>query len=178
MEQNVETRIKELLSSHFFEGAMLLLFGAIMLLFPAPSKKIICIIMGCVLLLIGLILAVDFFRSRGRVHPMVLFGGLLALVLGVQMAVSPSSYLILVQAVLSITLVYTSVLLNIQAYSLRYERGRLFVITVAFSILAVAFAAVMLIKPLGEGNALIRIKGLSLIMEGLAALFVIRSRAH
>ena len=60
----------------------------------------------------------------------------------------------------------------------RSERNALFYVTVAFAIMALAFAAVILIKPLGEGIALIRVKGASLILEGLAALFVIKNHSH
>lgn len=174
----MESRIKNIMASHYFEGAMLLLFGIVMLLWPSAAKKCIGVIIGIILVVIGLILTIDFLRKFGAAHPMSLFAGLLSFALGIEMIVSPSTFIVVVQVVMSITLIYSSILLNLQAYKLRSERNALFYLTVTFAIMALAFAAVILIKPLGEGIALIRVKGASLILEGLAALFVIKNHSH
>ena len=171
----MESKIRNLIASHFFEGAMLILVGLIMLLFPTIAKKCISVVLGSILVIIGALLLIGFFKKRGVAHPMELFAGLLAFALGIEMIVSPNTFIVVVQVVLSITLIYSSILLNLQAYRLRNDRGAMFYLTVAFAIAALAFAVVMLIKPLGVARVFIQVKGASLILEGLAALFVIRN---
>ena len=173
----MESRIKNILSSHYFEGAVLILFGLIMLFWPSTAKKVIGVIMGVILTVIGALLIIDYFRNHGYAHPMALFAGLLSLALGLEMIFSPSTFVVVVQVVMSITLIYSGILLNLQAYHLRNSRGPLFYITVAFAIAALAFAVIILIKPQGVVNAFIQVKGASLILEGLAALFVLKNHS-
>lgn len=169
-------KLRNILSSHYFEGAALLLFGLIMLLWPLNAKKIICVLMGCILILLGAILIVSFLKKMGVGHPLELFGGLLSFALGIEMLARPSTFIVVVQVVMSITLIYSAILLFLQAYLLRNERGSLFVITVIFAVAALFFAVIMLIKPLEVARAFTQVKGASLILEGLAALFVIRTQ--
>lgn len=171
----MEAKIKNILSSHFFEGVVLILFGLIMLLWPSTAKVVISVLLGIILLILGALLVLGFLRSYSTAHPMSLFAGLLAFALGLEMIIHPSTFIVVVQVVMSITLIYSSILLILQAYRLRSERGTLFYVTIAFAVAALAFAVLILIKPLGVAKVFIQFKGFSLILEGLAALFVLRS---
>ena len=77
--------------------------------------------------------------------------------------------------VLSITLIYSGTLFFIQAYDLIEQRNTLFYFTAAFALMAVVFAILMLIHQQEDVTVFTRIKGASMILEGLASLFVIKS---
>ncbi len=169
----MESRIKSILSSHYFEGILLIVFGLVMLLFPTHSIKIVSIITGVILCVLGVTLAVSYVVHNTEKHTLQLFAGLMCIALGIEFVFRTDNLAGAMHAVLSITLIYSGALLFIQAYNLRKDRGPLFRITFAFAVIAVIFAVLMLIND-EESTAFLRIKGASMIIEGVASLFVIK----
>ena len=169
----MESRIKSILSSHYFEGILLILFGLIMLVFPTYSIKIVSIITGVILCVLGVTLAVFYVVHNTERHTLQLFAGLMCIALGIEFIFRTDNLAGAMHVVLSITLIYSGMLLFIQAYNLRKDRGPLFKITLAFAVVAVIFAVLMLIND-EESTAFLRIKGASMIIEGIASLFVIK----
>ena len=171
----MEAAIRRILSSHFFEGALLIVFGLIMLLFPAPSITVIGIITGAVLLILGATLTVFYIINSKARHTLELFAGLICLAFGFEFVFHTNDMEVAMHTILSITLIYTAILLSLQAFDLRYSRGPLFVVTIVFTVIAAAFALVMLLQPHESEDTATRIKGASMVVEGLASLFVIKS---
>ena len=169
----MESRIKSILSSHFFEGVLLIVFGFIMLIFPTHSIKIVSIITGVILCVLGVTLAVSYVVHNMEKHTLQLFAGLMCIALGIEFIFQTDNLAEAMHAVLSITLIYSGALLFIQAYNLRKEKGPLLKITFAFAVVALIFAVLMLIND-EESTAFLRIKGASMIVEGVASLFVIK----
>jgi uncharacterized membrane protein HdeD (DUF308 family) len=169
----MESRIKSILSSHYFEGILLIVFGLIMLFLPTHSFKVICVITGLILSVLGVTLAVSYVVHNKEKHPLLLFAGLMCVALGVEFVFRTANLAGAMHTVLSITLIYSGMLLFIQAYNLRKDRGTLFKITFAFAVVAVIFAVLMLIND-EDSSAFLRIKGISMIIEGIASLFVIK----
>ena len=169
----MESRIKSILSSHYFEGILLILFGFIMVFFPTHSIKIVSIITGVILSVLGVTLAVSYVVHNAEKHTLQLFAGLMCIALGIEFIFRTDNLAEAMHVVLSITLIYSGTLLFIQAYNLRKDRGSLFKITFAFAVIAVIFAVLMLIND-ENSSAFLRIKGASMIIEGIASLFVIK----
>ena len=168
----MESRIKSILSSHYFEGVLLIVFGFIMLVFPTHSIKIVSIT-GVILCVLGVTLAVSYVVHNMEKHTLQLFAGLMCIALGIEFIFQTDNLAEAMHAVLSITLIYSGALLFIQAYNLRKEKGPLLKITFAFAVVALIFAVLMLIND-EESTAFLRIKGASMIVEGVASLFVIK----
>ena len=169
----MESRIKSVMSSHYFEGILLILFGIIMLVLPLLSIKIISIITGVILFFLGLTLSVAYVKHNIEKHTLQLFAGLMCIALGIEFIFRSANLARAMHVVLSITLIYSGILLFIQAYNLRNDRGPLFIVTMVFALVAVIFAILMLIND-GESTAFLRIKGASMVIEGIASLFVIK----
>ena len=169
----MESRIKKILSSHYFEGILLILFGLIMMFAPVHSIKAISIITGVILSVLGVTLAVSYVVHNEDKHTLQLFAGLMCIALGIEFIFRTDNLAEAMHVVLSITLIYSGTLLFIQAYNLRNDRGPLFKITLAFAVVAVIFAVLMLIND-ESSAAFLRIKGASMIIEGIASLFVIK----
>ena len=170
----MDMKIKQALMSHYFEGALLILFGAIMLLFPQRSISTVSIISGIMLLLFGMMLVITYVLHHNEKHTLELFAGLMCAALGVEFVFRTSNMFHSMHAVLSITLIYSAILLFLQGYDLRNDRGPLFFVTIAFAVLALVFAVLMLIND-EHSVAFLRIKGVSMIIEGIASLFVIKN---
>ena len=169
----MEAKIKSILSSHYFEGILLIVFGLVMLIFPVHSIQIVSIITGVILCVLGVTLAVAYVIHNIEKHPLQLFAGLMCIALGLEFIIRTDNLARAMHVVLSITLIYSGTLLFIQAYNLRNEQGPLFILTLVFAAVAVLFAVLMLIND-EHSAAFLRIKGVSMIIEGLASLFVIK----
>ena len=169
----MESRIKSILSSHYFEGILLIVFGLVMLVFPMRSIQIVSIITGLILCVLGLTLAIAYVIHNVEKHTLQLFAGLMCIALGVEFIFRTANLAGAMHVVLSITLIYSGTLLFIQAYNLRNVRGSLFIITLVFAAIAILFAVLMLLND-ENSAAFLRIKGVSMIIEGIASLFVIK----
>lgn len=170
----MDQKIKAMLSSHYFEGVLLLVFGVIMLFFPFRAFTVISVITGVILCILGALFSLGYVLHYKEKHTLELFAGLMCLALGLEFIIRTPNLERPMHVVLSITLIYSAILLFLQAYDLRNDRGRLFWVTVGFAGAAIVFAILMLIN---EENSLafLRIKGLSMIVEGVASLFVIKT---
>ncbi len=173
----MRNKLKNMLASHYFEGILLAVCGIIMLLFPSAAFRVISIIFGLILFLLGALLSFEFvFRHKDQ-HPLLLFAGLLCLAIGLELVIHTDQFSEPVHVVLSITLIYSAILLFMQAYELRHNRAKLFYITIGFAVAAIIFAVLMLIND-ENSTAFLRIKGISMIIEGVASLFVIQHTLH
>ena len=170
-------RLKVILSSHYFEGALLIAFGAIMLLFPSGAFRAISIISGLILCILGALLSFEYLFRHHDQHPLLLFAGLMCLAIGFELIIHTDQFAEPMHVVLSITLIYSAILLFLQAYALRHQRDRLFFITIGFAVAAIIFAILMLIND-EHSRAFLRIKGISMIIEGVASMFVIKPAHH
>jgi len=173
----MSNRIKDVLSSHYFEGALLIACGIIMLLFPSSAFTVISIIIGLILCILGAILAFNYIFHHSNQHPLMLFAGLMCLAIGFELIIHTNDFAQPMHVVLSITLIYSAILLFMQAYALRHNRAKLFFITVGFAVAAIIFAVLMLIND-ENSTAFLRIKGISMMIEGIASLFVIQPALH
>ena len=169
----MDQRIKEVLASPYFEGALLVVFGVVMLVSPTHSITIISIITGVILCLLGVLLSLSFIMHHKQKHALVLFAGLMCAALGIEFIFRTSSMDRPMHAVLSITLIYSSILFFLQAYDLRKVRGIRWIITLVFATAAIVFAVLMLVYD-EHTTAFRLVKGSSMVFEGIASLFVIK----
>lgn len=170
-------KLKNMLSSHYFEGILLIVCGMIMLFFPSAAFTVISIIGGLILCVLGALLTFDYVFRHSDQHPLLLFAGLMCLAIGFELIIHTDQFAQPMHVVLSITLIYSAILLFMQAYALRHKRDRLFFITIGFAVAAIIFAILMLIND-ENSRAFLRIKGISMIIEGVASLFVIKPALH
>lgn len=71
------SKIKSILSSHCFEGVLLIAFGMLMLILPTQSMQMIGIIAGVILCAPGLTLAVSYNVNNKEKHTTQLFAVLM-----------------------------------------------------------------------------------------------------
>ena len=109
----MESRIKSVMSSHYFEGILLILFGIIMLVLPLLSIKIISIITGLILFFLGLTLSAAYVKHNIEKHTLQLFAGLMCIALGIEFIFRSANLARAMHVVLSITLIYSGILLFI-----------------------------------------------------------------
>ena len=169
--------MKELLKSYFFDGLFLIALGIIMLLWPEGSMMTLCIIIGAALMIMGLLKVIGNF-SAGDASPRTsgLTLGLVQAGIGAALMVAPEFFIAVFQFIAAVLLIYGAVLMFIQAYRLRKERDVMFTLSLIFASLTTLLAIIIFINPRSFALFMTQLYGISLIVEGLAMIIVLRRR--
>lgn len=169
-------KIKNLFKSYFFDGLLLVVLGLVMLLFPSVTDTLLCIIIGAVIGVIGLIKCITFFTSKNAIQaPTDLLVGLVELAVGVAMIIKSQFFINLFAVVAGVILSFGAILMLTQAYIIRKEGGAMPIIALIFGVITAIFAILIFINPFKAVEVTTRIRGISLIAEGLGIMIVLHS---
>ena len=167
---------RNLLTSFVFDGLLLIALGIFMLVWPEKAQKTICIIVGAVLALMGLVKGVFFFRKPKEERSTVEL--LLAILLfgaGIALSVASSFFAQYFYLIIGIILIFGALMMFIRAIQVRKEESSRFFTALAFAALTLVFAVIICINPAAFANFITRLHGASLVVEGLGMIIVLRS---
>lgn len=151
------------------DGLLLVLLGAVLLLWPEELLHVVVMIVGGALVLLGGLSCVRYFRSEVKVSRSLIIGIIMA-ALGVAMLCASGFFAgILYLAVAA--LVAFGVFLMARKVLQRGERRQTILATV-FGVALLVLAVLIIIHPSSFGNFLLRLQGIALIVEGAAILIV------
>lgn len=168
-------KVIDLLKSYVFDGFLLIALGLVMLIWPEGSLKTICIVAGIIIGVMGLVRCIAFFVDKKKDQsPTDLLMGVILLAAGVALIVRSDIFINAFQYITGVILIYGAILMFAQAYTLRHEKGPMFVFSLVFSIITTALAIVILINPFSSAIFITRLHGIALIIEGLSMIGVLR----
>ncbi len=174
-EKSFYASIKDILKNYMLDGILLILLGIAMLIWPNSSLKALCIIIGIALCVIGLVHVLGFFASKDATRsPQQLIGGILPLALGILLIAASGFFIGAFQFVCGLLLLYGAALMFAQAWMLRSVRGLDFTLALVFACVTLVLAVVILIDPVAFASFITQLHGISLIIEGLSMLLVLR----
>lgn len=172
MDQN----IKDAFKSFIFDGILLILLGVAMLLWPSAALKTLFIIIGAAVGVMGIIKVVAFFVNKNESRsPMDLVIAFAQVAIGVALIVKADMFIEFFNVVLAIILAYGAVLMFAQAIMLKHIRGPLFVLSMIFSVITMILAVIIFIDPAGFAVFMTQLRGIALIVEGIAMIIVLRN---
>ena len=165
--------IKKVLRSYIFEGILLILLGVAVIIWPQGALKTLCIVIGIVLGVMGIIKIVSFFvdKTNSKDAWDIILGGLL-LGLGVALCVASGFFITLLQYITAFILLYGAIILLVQTIRLSNKRGIGFVLAIVFSFLMFALAIIIFINPMEFASFITILYGISFIIEGIALIFI------
>jgi len=170
-------KIKTALKTHGLDGILLILAGLIMLIWPEASLKILCIVMGIILIIIGGInLLSYFFNKYAEVNKNALIYSTVAVILGILMIVLSRFFVSVFLVIVGLLLLFGCFMLFRRAYQLRDVKDKDFIISLVLGIVILILGIVMIINPVGTGSFVVRLIGIALIIMGIAALVMFRNR--
>ena len=164
-----------LLRSTLFDGLLLIVLGVVMLIWPLESLGFLCVVIGAVLVLMGLIRLILFGRKEKderRVRDIPI--GLLQIAGGIALIIRPDFFITVFQYVTGVLILYGAVLMFAQAVRLRREKGALFAASLAFACVTTLLAVIILVNPAAFASFMTQLHGVALIAEGLAMIIVLR----
>ncbi len=165
--------IKKVFGSYIFEGLVLTAIGVVLIIWPNESLNIMCIAIGALLILLGLIKLIMFFsKNKDNRKIMALLIGIVETALGIVMIVSSRFFIDFFQIVTGVILIYGAVIMFFGALRLRMLPGPLFIISILLAILTFVLAVVMLINPTQFASFMTQLMGVSLAIEGISMIVV------
>lgn len=168
-------KTKKLFNSYLFDGLLLIALGVVMLLWSGAPLKVLCNIIGIILIVIGAIKAISFIANKNNNRKITgLLIGLLQLAAGIILLVKSDFFVSFFQYVTAALLLYGCFLLFRQAYKLRAQKGTMFTASIVFACITLVLAVVMIVNPTALASFITQLNGVSLIIEGLAMIVALR----
>ncbi len=166
-------KVKEAAIKYRMNGIILILIGLFMLLWPEASLKILCIIVGVVLIITGVIKLINYFQTRAlNPDQKDMIMGIVLVVVGVLLIVISRFFVSVFLILAGIVLLIGCVFMFMRAWQMRYERGRDFVLSIVIGVLILVLGIVMIINPVGTAAFVIQLCGVALMIVGFAAVFM------
>lgn len=171
----MNAKMKKLLNSYLFDGLLLIALGIVMLLWSGVPLKVLCSIIGIVLIVLGAIKAISFIANKDKNRAITsMLVGILQLVAGIILIEKSDFFVGFFQYITAILLLYGCILLFWQAYKLREEKGTMFTASIVFACVTLVLAIVMFANPAALASFITQLNGVSLIIEGLAMIIALR----
>ena len=154
---------------------MVRLLGAVLVVWPDRSVRLMCTLLGAALLICGLVYILGWLvrRREGGISAFTLIPGVVLSGLGIWLMTSSDSVIALVQYVFGAVVIFHGVLDVQSSVSLMRQGAARWWLDLALSALTLALGALILINPFGTFAALVTLIGLVLIYDGLSDLWII-----
>ena len=168
-------KIKKLFTSYLFDGLLLIALGVVMLLWSGAPLKVLCNIIGIILIVLGVIKAISFLANKNNDRKITaLLIGFLQLAVGIVLLAKSDFFVAFFQYVTAALLLYGCFLLFRQAYKLRKTKGKVYTASIVFACVTLVLAVVMIVNPFAITSFITQLNGVSLIVEGLAMIIALR----
>ena len=152
-----------------------LVLGAVLVVWPDRSVRLMCTLLGAALLICGLVYILGWLvrRREGGISAFTLIPGVVLSGLGIWLMTGSDSVIALVQYVFGAVVIFHGVLDVQSSVSLMRQGAARWWLDLALSALTLALGALILINPFGTFAALVTLIGLVLIYDGLSDLWII-----
>ena len=167
-------KIRSMIHNIRYQGIFLLIIGLFMLLWPNTSLKILCIVIGVILILFGLADLIQYVRKTEPTST-TLTKGIIQLVIGILLIVISNFFVSILLILAGIALLYGCYRMFRKAYELRNIRGKDFYVSLIPAILILILAIVMIFNPVGTAAFIVQLVGAAVIIEGLFMVFTAKT---
>ena len=161
--------------SSIIMAAITIALGLALIIFKDTAVRLICMVAGIALIIWGGYYIVSYFVKKTGVAALQLdlFLGIILLLLGLWMTISPDSVIGLIQYVVGILIIIHGAI-DLQA-AMNIKRGGddKWWISLLLAALTLAMGALVLINPFGTLALLLTIVGVILVFDGISDLFII-----
>ncbi len=172
----MQETLKSLFKSAVFDGALLIVFGLILVLFPRVSLQVLCAVLGAILIAMSILKFVALPNIPGTFgRAMEALVALIELVLGFALIVQADFFISLFQVIIGVVLVFGSLLLLFHAYEIRSLGGSWFVCSIVAGVLVLALGVLVILNPAEFAEIAFQLQGIALIIEGVSFVVFLRS---
>ena len=164
-------KFKDTVDKYHLDGIILLIIGLFMLLWPQASLKILCVLIGIVLIISGGLTLYNGWKMND-LKGGKLASGIIQIVLGILLIILSWFFVSVILILAGLVLIARCVVLFMRAWQQRYERGADFVISLVIAVIILILGIIMIVNPAGTAAFVAQLAGIALMIIGLAAIFM------
>ena len=166
---------KGLRANYLLSAILCVIFGITLIVWPDISIRIVCIGLGCVLALSGLVNLITYFVARDGSflsHINLLVGIILA-VMGVWIILKPDILIMMVPIVIGVIVVVHGVHNLVQTVELCRNRYSKWWVALLLGIATIGFGVLLVVNPFEAVSTVIILIGIFLIYDGISDIWII-----
>ncbi len=171
----MENWLKKLKTNMGITSFLCVLLGIVLVIWPDMSMQIVCIAIGAVLILCGVIRLVSFlFHHDGSVYMQSnLILGIILTVVGIWIVVTPGKVLAIIPIIVGIIIIIHGINNMQQAITLHKGKYDKWWVALIMGMLTVGFGALLIWKPFTALDTVVMLIGIFLIYDGVSDLWII-----
>ncbi len=166
---------KTLKANYLISAVLCVLFGITLVVWPDISSKVVCIGLGCVLALTGVVNLITFFVRRDGtfLSQLNLLAGIVLAVLGGWIILDPDVLIRIIPVVIGVIIVVHGGHNLLQAVELCREKYDKWWVALLLGILTAGFGALLIYNPFEAVSTMVVLIGVLLIFDGISDIWII-----
>ena len=167
--------LKGLKANYTVSAMLCIAFGLVLLVWPGTTTRIVCMLLGGVLLIYGAFQVVICLMNRERtfLSQGMLILGIVLSVIGLWILLRPDMIIMAVPVIVGVVILIHGVHNVIQAVELQRENYDKWWLALLLGILTVAFGGMLVFNPFAAVEMAVRMIGISLIYDGVSDMWIL-----
>lgn len=166
---------KNLKANYTVSAIICVAVGLVLIIWPATSTQVVCMVLGGVLLAYGVIQIILYLFARERTLYLqgMLLLGIIFSVLGAWILLKPEMIIKAVPVIMGIIIIMHGLHNAIQAIDLKKMGYESWWVALLFGILTIVLGGVLVYNPFTVVNTVVRVIGAFLVYDGLSDIWII-----
>ncbi len=167
--------LRKLKKNVVISAVLCIVLGLVLAIWPGMSMHIVCIAIGSVLILGGLVrLAESFFDRDGSMYAqMNMIVGIIFAVVGIWIVIKPEKVLAIIPIIVGIVIAVHGLNNLQQAVSLCKEQYDKWWVALILGLVTIGFGALLVFRPFAAIDTVVTLIGVFLIYDGVSDLWIV-----
>lgn len=167
--------LKGLKTNYLISAVLCVLSGMMLVIWPDVSFRVVCMGLGCVLLLSGIVHLAGFFAERdgGLLTRINLLAGIILAVVGIWIVWKPDILMMTVPVVIGAIIVMHGLHNISQAAGLYKEKYDKWWIALLLGIMTALFGLLLIVNPFEAVSTAVRLTGVLLLFDGVSDIWIL-----
>lgn len=166
---------KTLKANYLISAILCVLFGIMLVVWPDISSKLVCIGLGCMLVLSGVVNLIAFCARRDGtlLAQLNMLVGIVLAVLGSWITLKPEVLIMIIPVVIGVIVVIHGVHNLFQAIELYKEKYDKWWVALLLGIVTIGFGLLLIYNPFEAVSTMVVLIGVFLIFDGISDIWII-----
>lgn len=176
----MEKILKKVKSNMILSSLLCAALGLVLVIWPDISMQIVCIAIGVVLILCGVIRLASFFLYHdGSMYTQSnLILGIILAVVGIWIVATPGKVLAIIPIIVGVLIVIHGVNNIQQTITLCKGKYSMWWLALIFAILTIGFGILLICRPFAALDTVVMLIGIFLIYDGLSNVWIVSRVSH
>lgn len=166
--------VKSLKANDMISSIVYVIIGLVLLIWPGTSTQVVCMVLGIVLLVYGLVQVALYLlkKEKTMLSQGMLILGIIFSVLGIWILIKPEMIIMAVPVIVGIIIIMHGLHNTLQALELKKMDYGNWWMALFFGILTLISGLILAYNPFKVVNTVVRVIGIFLIYDGISDLWI------